>query len=176
MVGTFIKRVSFARPLRRTTTPHKAIIVLLQRAQNSFGQPGTDGRGKPDAPILADMKKTLRKLQREQLASKNDVRGVGSGQADISEGVQVHTCGSREENGCTHPCLLLSISRGATARIYEQVQISRSTARRSDWKLKSADCGSLGTNHRAWVWTHSQSGQTTLDRLKRQTMAFLHSA
>jgi hypothetical protein len=39
----------------------------------------------------------------------------------------------------TYPCLLLSMSRGATARMYVQVQMSRSKTRRRDWKLKSAD-------------------------------------
>lgn len=39
----------------------------------------------------------------------------------------------------TYPCLLLSISRGATARMYVQVQMSRRMTSKRDWKLKSAD-------------------------------------
>jgi len=38
-----------------------------------------------------------------------------------------------------NPCLWLSTSRGVTARMYVQVQMSRRITRRSDWKLKSAD-------------------------------------
>lgn len=39
----------------------------------------------------------------------------------------------------TYPCLLLSMSRGATARMYVQVQMSRRMTSKRDWKLKSAD-------------------------------------
>ena len=48
----------------------------------------------------------------------------------------------------THPCLLLSMSRGATARMYVQVQMSRRITSRSDWKLKRADY--------AWGWSTCQ--------------------
>ena len=98
------------------------------------------------------MKNTPRKLQSRPLASDNKstaaAQGMGGGQADMNEGIQVHTVGHEDQNGCTHPCLLLSISRGATARMYVQVQISRSITRRSDWKLKSADYRWLGTDQR----------------------------
>ena len=39
----------------------------------------------------------------------------------------------------TYPSLLLSMSRGATARTYVQVQMSRRMTSKRDWKLKSAD-------------------------------------
>ena len=52
------------------------------------------------------------------------------------------------KNEETHPCLLLSMSRGATARMYVQVQMSRRITSRSDWKLKRADC--------AWGWSTCQ--------------------
>jgi hypothetical protein len=39
-----------------------------------------------------------------------------------------------------HPCLLLSMSRGATARMYVQVQMSKRMTSSRDWKLNSADC------------------------------------
>ena len=49
-------------------------------------------------------------------------------------------CRNSKKKEKTHPCLLLSMSRGATARMYVQVQISKRITSRRDWKLKSADC------------------------------------
>ena len=98
-------------------------------------------RGKRDSPIRADMKNTPRKLQSRPLASENRgtafERGMGGGQK--RDKCRLWVASTKSEG--THPCLLPSISRGETARMYVQVQTSRSMTRRSDWKLKSADCG-----------------------------------
>lgn len=48
--------------------------------------------------------------------------------------------GHTTERWPTHPSLLRSIKRGATARTYVHVHIRRRMTSRRDWKLNSADC------------------------------------
>ena len=131
---------------------HKVITVLLHKVEIrvSVGRSATKSEyeARRDSPIRADIKKIPRILVRVKVGTpENTISGCAHEFEKLSEVARAF--GGRKRKGeraalqrkaeDTYPCLLLSMSRGATARMYVHVQMSRRMTSKRDWKLNSAD-------------------------------------